>query len=284
MAKTDTAPIMSDKNVKELLKILQYNNAPTAKDFIAVINQVGAMEKQLEAAVNELTAIRRELAEAQKQNHPVKDTMQKAVITMQSQVLELRDKLAELKESVINGCKDAIDAFKEKGMTALDGVAKFFKIKPALENIRDALDKNIRDDDKAIAKIEAISTEYHQAGLHVKNMGRAMLGKNATQEAAPSGKIATAISYPFRAERRIFASMKNSVESAIGSMARLEEKAAERKPPIRETLENLSKQVEREKAERPAPVRSRKSNMIGADFGPTWPEVQRTVIIIAGTS
>ena len=258
MTKSNTAPIMSDKNVQELIKIMQYNNAPTMKDFIALINQVGAMEKQLEAAVNELAAMRQELSEAQKQNHPAKNALQKAVVSMQAQVLELRDKLAELKENIINGCKDAIAAFKEKGITALDSIAKFFKVKPILENMRETLDKNIKDDDRAIAKIEAISTEYHQAGIHVKNMGRAIIGKDTVQEPAPSGKLAAVISFPFRTERKIFASMKKSVESAIASVARLEEKAAERKPPIRETLENLNKKVEREKAERPAPERARK--------------------------
>ena len=258
MADNSTAPIISDENVKELLKIMQYNNAPTMKDFMAILNQVGAMEKQLEAAVTELAAIRRELAEAQEQNHPVKNTMQKTVINMQGQVLELRDKLAELKENIINGCKAAIKAFNDKGITALDGIARFFKIKPILENMRHGLGENIAYNDKAIAKIEAISTEYHQAGLHIKNMGRAVVGKESVQEAKPPGKLAAVISFPFRNERKILASMKSSVESAIGSMTRLEEKAAERKPPIKETLDNLKEKVEREKAERPAPVRARK--------------------------
>ena len=258
MAQRGTAPITSNKDVKELLKILQYNDAPSKNDFMAVLTQIAAMEKQLEAAVNELSAMRRELAEAQKQNHPVKDTLQKTVISMQSQVLELRDKLAELKENVINGCKDVIAAFKEKGITALDNITRFFKIKPILENIRDTLDKNIKSDDRAIAKIEAISTEYHQAGLHIKNMGQAILGRDSRQEAKPSGKLAAAISYPFRMERRCFANIKKSAETAIASISRLEERAAEQKPSIKKTIEELDKKVERERAERPAPVRSRK--------------------------
>jgi DNA repair exonuclease SbcCD ATPase subunit len=249
---------MSNKDVIELLKILQYNNAPTRNDFMALLKQVQEMESQLKAAVSELTAMRRELAEAQEQNHPAKNILQKAVIAMQAQVLELREKLAELKESVISGCKEAIAAFKEKGMTALDSIARFFKIKPILENIRGALDESIKDDDKVIAKIEAISTEYHQAGLHVKNMGRAIAGKEAAQEAKPPGKLAAVVSYPFRTERKIFSDMKKSAETAIGAIARLEEKAAERKPSIKKTLEELSDKVEREKAERPAPERARK--------------------------
>ena len=170
---------------------------------------------------------------------------------MQAQVSELRDKLAELKENIITGCKDAITAFKEKGISALDNIARFFKIKPMLENMRDSLDKNIKFDDKAIAKIEAISTEYHQAGLHVKNMGRAILGREAEQEAKPPGKIAAVISSPFRSERQCFASMKKSAETAIASMARLEERAQERKPSIKKTLEDLNAKIEQDKKDAP---------------------------------
>lgn len=71
-AKTTAEPIMDNEHVKELLAILKENNSPSTKDFLSVLNQVGAMEKQLETAVKELAAMRQELKIAQEQNHPVK--------------------------------------------------------------------------------------------------------------------------------------------------------------------------------------------------------------------
>ena len=257
MAMTATAPLRSNRYVRELLKILDDHNAPSKADFLAVLSHVQAMEKQLAVAIDGLNDMRRELEIAQKQNHPAKDVMQKAVTTMQNQVDKLREKLAELKESIIDGCKKAIESFKDKGVIALDGIARFFKIRPALEGMRNLIEKNIQADDRAIAKIESISTEYHQAGLHLKNMGRVMLDKETRQDAKPQGKLAAAVSYPFRAERRVFSSMKKSVEKALGSLARFEEKATERKPPIKETLEKMNKKVELEKSDR-TPQRSRK--------------------------
>lgn len=261
MAKKNPAnePIVENEYVKELLAILRENNAPSAKDFLAVLQQVGAMEHQLDAAVKELAAMRQELQAAQEQNHPVKSTMQKAVISMQGQVLDLRERLAELKQNIIDGCKNALAAFKEKGISALNNVTRFFKVRPMLESMRDNLDSNIRSNDKTIAKIEAISTEYHEAGRHLKNMGRAMLGKESIQKAQPPGKMAAVISAPFRAERSHLADMKKSVEKAIGAMIRLEERAAEKKPSIREALNTHSQKAAKETkdaptAERPRPV------------------------------
>lgn len=209
-SKTATAPILENEHVQELLAILRENNVPSTQDFLAVLNQVGAMEKQLDAAVKELSAMRQELKTAQEQNHPVKTALQKAVIAMQGQVLELRDKLSELKKTVIEGCKNAVAEFKEQGVAALDNIARFFKVRPVLEALRDNLAKNIQFDDKAIAKIVAVSAEYHEAGRHIKNMARAMSGKEAIQEAKSIGKLAKTLEVPFRAERFWHISMKKA--------------------------------------------------------------------------
>lgn len=262
MAKTKTtnAPILENEHVKELLAILRDNNSPSTKDFLALLNQVGAMEKQLDAAVKELAAMRQELRTVQEQNHPVKTALQKAVIVMQGQVLDLRERLAELKQNVIDGCKNAVAAFKETGISALDNVARFFKVRPILETIRDTLTKNIAYDDKAIAKIEAISTEYHQAGRHLKNMGRAILGMEAAQEAKQPGKLAVVISAPFRAERSHFSSMKSHVEKSLNTLARLEERATEKKPSIREALATHNEKIAQAKKDAPTTERSRPAN------------------------
>lgn len=252
-------PIAENEYVKELLAILRENNAPSTKDFLVVLQQVSAMERQLDTAVKELAAMRQQLQAVQEQNHPVKSTIQKAVISMQGQVLDLRERLAGLKQNIIDGCKNALAAFKEQGISALDNVARFFKVRLMLESMRDNLDNNIRSNDKTIAKIEAISTEYHEAGRHLKNMSRAMLGKESIQKAQPSGKLAAVISAPFRAERSHLADMKKSVEKAIGAMIRLEERAIEKKPSIREAINTHNQMMAKETKdaptiERPRPV------------------------------
>jgi len=258
---TQAPPVMENEHVKELLGIMEANNLSTMKDMLDILNQVGAMEKQLDAAVTELAAMRQELKTAQEQNHPVKTAMQKAVIAMQGQVLDLRDKLAELKQNVIDGCKNAVAAFKEKGISALDNITRFFKIKPVLENMRDSLNKNIRFDDKAIAKIEAVSAEYHEAGRHLKNMGRALIGKEAVAEAKAPGKVAATVAAPYRAERSCFVSMKKSVEAAIRKMERLEEKA--RKPSIKQTMQTLNEQIAQAKKDAASPERPRPVSLDG---------------------
>jgi len=259
--KTETAPILENEQVKELLALLRENNASSTPDFLAVLNQISAMERQLDAAVKELAAVRQELKSAKEQNHPVKTALQKAVTPMQEQVLDLRERLSELKQTVIDGCKHAVAAFKETGISALDHAARFFNIRPTLEAMRDTLTNNIQIDDKAIAKIEAISAEYHQAGRHLKNIGRAMLGREAIQEAKLPGKLAKAISAPLRAEHSHFAHLKKHVERAIGAVARLEERAAEKKPSIREAIGTHYEKIAQTKKDAPPVERPRPADV-----------------------
>ena len=252
---TATAPIMENENVIELLSILKANQSPSLNDFNAMLGHIIAMEMRLAEAVKELAAMRRDLAEAQKYNHPIKNAMQKAVIAMQVHVLEMREKLAELKTAFIDGCKNALAAFKEKGISALDNIARFFKIKPLLEAVHTGADKAAQSADRAVSNIEAASKRYHEAEMHIKNAGRALSGKEILTEAKDPGMIAKTFSTPFRATRFCFKGIRNNAVAAVGKLNRLEERAAEKKPSIKKTMEDFNKQIK--EAERDTPERTK---------------------------
>lgn len=251
--------LLENEYVKELLAIMEANNAPDRKELLAVLHQVSAMEKQLNAAVTELAAMRRELNEARDQAHPVKAALQHVAETSEKNVVVLRERLNAVKQNIIDGCKNAVAVFKEQGIAALDNIVQFFKVKPMLESMRDNLNKSIRFDEKAISNIEYVSTEYHEAGRHIKNMALAMAGKEAIQDAKAVGKLAKALEAPFKAERSCLVSMKKNVETALSRLAVLEQ-AAERKPSIQKTMQSLNEQIAREKKDTPTVERPRPSH------------------------
>lgn len=257
-SKTATAPILENEYVKELLAILRENNAPSTQDFLAVLNQVGAMERQLDAAVKELAAMRRELNEAREQAHPVKTALQIAVKTLDKNVSVLRERLDAVKQTVIEGCKNAVDAFREKGISALDNIVRFFKVRPMLETMRDDLGKSIRFNEATISNIELVSTEYHEAGRHIKNMVRAMAGKEAIQDAKSVGKLAKALEAPFKAEHSCLVSIKKSMEAAIGNLVRLEERS---KPSIQKAIQAHNEQIAQAKKDAPDIARPHPANV-----------------------
>ena len=224
-------PIAENEYVKELLALLKENQSPAGKELLEAIGHVSEMEKQLAGAVDELKAMRQELQDLKGQNHPLKVALQKSVKALEANVATLRVRLAELKGVVIEGCKNTLAAVKERGIGALDSAARFFHIKPGLEAMRNTINEGIRADEKAISRIEAVSTEYHEAGRHLKNIGRALMGKEAVQEAKAVGKLAKTVQAPYRAERACYLAARNSLDKAVSSLDRLE-KAAEKQPSI----------------------------------------------------
>lgn len=252
--KQTEAPILENEAVKELLALLKENQARGGKELAAAIGQVAEMEKQLAEAVGELKTMREDLA--QMQNHPLKAALQRSIITLQDRILALRDNLAELKAGIIESCKQALADFKVRGVAALDGAARFFHIKSGLEAVRNNLNQSISIDEKAISKIEAVSKEYHETGRHLKNMGRALTGKEAVQEAKPVGKLAKTIEAPYRAELACLHAMKKSVEKAINRVSRLEQAAQEKPPSILKTMRE-HKEKAQPPQERAAPAANR---------------------------
>lgn len=244
MASTNAAPLMENEHVRELLLIMEENRAPTMQDFLAVLNQVANMGNQLNRAVNELQAMRQELQAAREQKSPTKLALQNAVKGVEKSVAALRERLDTLKQNIIEGCKDTVAVFKEKGVSALDNIARFFKVRPILESMRDELKKAIQADDKAIATVGAISAEYHQAGRHLKNIARAVAGKEAGQDVKPVGMLAEVLQESFKTSRSVNAAMKNGVEAALQKLTKLE-KATERKPSIQKTMQEFKEQIEK---------------------------------------
>lgn len=237
-----TPPLEQNPYVKELLDVLKKHNSPGAEDLQAMLASAAKIEQQLNAALVEMAAMRRELAVIREDNHPMRSAMQNAINAAQEQIRILREQLETLKQNIIEGCKNALAAFKERGAAALNGIAKFFKVKPALEAIAKSCDQAAKDNAQSINKIERISREYHKAGQHLKNIGRAMTGKELITSMKPVGNVAKTAEAPIKAVRACNLAMRNAARSAVKSLSRLE-KAADRPKPIKEQLDAATKQA-----------------------------------------
>ena len=237
-----SVPLAKNKKVTELLTLLQKHNSPSLADFRMLLNKVNEVEQQLEAAVRELAAMRQALDEAEQRRHPAANTMRKAVISMQAHILELREKLSALKQAVVEGSKNALTAFRKKGISAIDNIAQFFKVRPILEAIHIQADYAVAAADWSVAHIEAAGMKYHEAGRRLKNAGRALTGKEAIQEAKPPGKVSKTFTVPFRAVRACFRSIEKNSAALSDRLKQLEEKKQSVKAAIRQHNEERAKE------------------------------------------
>lgn len=246
---------MEEPAVRELLEVMKQHNSPGREDLLAVCQQIAGLEQQLNSALEELSVMRQELAQARES--PIKRALQKTVDGLEKITKGLRDRLDGLKEKVVEGCKKTMAAFRERGVSALAHTAEFLHIRPALEGISRELEKAVAFDDKALSIIGAASKEYHEAGRHLKNIVRAVQGRETLDTPKGPGALARGLSLPFQQDRRLMCAMQSRTAGALKHLEHLEQAA---RPPIRQTMEECAKLAQaQENKERTAPNVSREA-------------------------
>jgi len=246
-------PLLENEHVKELLEILRSNNI-AANDLTEVIKNVTSMGNEINKAITEVSALRRELtALREEQAHPMKSMLAKAADSLMSKLGKVKAGIGSLKNKIIDGCKRAVDSFKDRGVSALSNIAVYFNIKSELESVRNNLNDAITEATSKIAKIEAASEQYHTAGLAVRNIGRAITGREQIPEIKPNGKLARLVETPFRSEVRHLSRSLNRANKALAGLDRLEKAAAKRaeqdRPSTLENMKNLQEVVNQRKKE-----------------------------------
>lgn len=236
MRQAQSAKSPQDPAVAQLLTLLYANNRNEQATIInEMLKHMAGIEQQLNETTNQLKMVQEELKQLREErNYPVATLYKKAAQTLENKVEALKANLAELKNNIVEGAKNALNAVKEKRITALDKIASFFHIKPALMQMRKNLREDIQQDNRSIAKIAKISSQYHNAGMHVKNAGRALFGKQAVPLPKPNGKLAKMLQAPFRGEIKCMKKALRLVDS-LGEKVTLLEKSAQQVS-LRKTL------------------------------------------------
>ena len=255
MTETDSQPIAENEQVKELLALLKDNNTPGYEEFSKLIEHVTGMEQRLLEATEELKAVRQEMQGLQ--NHSLKDALQKSYTAMEANISVMRHRLSELKSQIINGCRNILTDFRERGAVALNGITQFLHVRPVLESIQSAAEKSMQVSNRAVARIDAFSTEYHKMGRHLKNMGRTLQGKPSETDAKENGKIARVFKGAFKVEGALISSINRNAEWALNTLARLEQ-TAERRPSVLEAMREQAAKTEPAKKP-PAPSHDKES-------------------------
>jgi len=124
----------------------------------------------------------------------------------------------------------------------------------------------VKHDQAVVAKIETLAAKYHTAGMHLRNVGNTLRGKETVTAVKPNGKLAKLAAAPFRAEMQCQQSALKHAEKAIAALDRLDKapqktvKTAPEKerPSTLETMKTLKKQIEMERQDSPAAAKTKR--------------------------
>lgn len=261
-------PLQNTETIQQFLKLLEENGRQgQAADLSQLMWYMDGMSRQFDAVFQELQEVKAQLA--QEQQPAVQKIMQGVVTNLENKVEWARNMLAGLRERITGCARNAVESFKEAGVTALDKAVSAAGVKNRLETLQEHISGMIADTKQNIAKVENIGHELRSVGGHLKNAGRTMTGKEAQAvTSGQEGRFQSAVLAPMRAVQRLFSGMNNATLAAIGNLENLEqtaeaarearaERKVEKKPSIRKTL--AEKKAEAASQAAPAPDKERKA-------------------------
>lgn len=195
--------------------------------------------------------MRKELTQVR--DGPVKRTLTKVIHGLERGVSALTEHLNALKLSIADSCKQALTAVRERGASALTHISQFLHIRSALEAVSWASDFAMAQCEKSMVHLRELTDTYREAGRHLKNAGRVMVGLEPLMESGGPGRLIRTMESLCEKEKGVYAFIKQRTDRASAALSRLEQ-AAQRQPSIRDTMRELNKKIDREQAERPAPA------------------------------
>lgn len=217
-------PLAGNDAVREYLNLLMGARPEAGREYAALLFEMDGMHRRLDVALRELAQVRGELARMQE--GPEKGFLAHAMEAVEKRLSVMRQGLLEMKEQLINGAKEAVEGVRKSGINALDKAVSAVGIKKGLEEMQQSLAGSIEDVRKSIEKLEMMGQELRSVGGHLKNAGRAALGREQQEvDGGMEGRFQAALLSPLRKERGILNWVNNLVLAAIGSVECLEREA-----------------------------------------------------------
>ena len=142
--------VLADENeqVKALIVLLMGNDPAGGRELEELAGQVASMERRLDAALEELGEMRQKIQEVQ--DRSLKALLQKNCKALEGNVDAMRQRILELKGQVVEGCKNILKDFADRGAVALNGVSRFLRLGPALEAVQAAAERTVQSSDRAV--------------------------------------------------------------------------------------------------------------------------------------
>jgi len=212
---TSNNALADNTYVQELFSVLKENDKDTM-GLSALLGYVKQMEDFVKSAEGQIVDMKCQISEMKEiQKHPIKAVMQNTCESLEKQVTGIRAQLNKIRASIVEACKNVLTAARDKGITVLDKLADFFNIRQACEKIQKDCNQAMARCDKSVGKIEQFSKEYHETGLHLKNMFRVAIGKEAHEAPKENGALAKSMCAPYKAHKKCLDSICKTATKAI---------------------------------------------------------------------
>ena len=171
-----------------------------------------------------------------------------------------REQLHKAKTKLIQGVRQSIEAFKDKGLEGLKGTLDFLGLKGDLVALHNAVSGLAQSAAKNEERITQIGQEMRSAGGHLRNTGRLVLGKEAKEiKNDEVGLLTKTVAKPFQLSKNTFGLMQKQLAGTVKRIEGLEDKVKQnqQKKPLKQRLQENKQKIA--SAENKKPEKSRET-------------------------
>ncbi|MCL2253082.1 MAG: hypothetical protein FWC09_01435 [Lachnospiraceae bacterium] len=166
MSEVITINLNENPDIKELLELLKSPGFKSQqKDYTSLLDNVEAIVKQYNTILSELDTLK------EKMNHMSdrKNPLTVMVDRLDKIADDIGEKIKNTKESIISATKNALDAVKEKGLSALGSVLDFLHVKDGLKAMSSGLEKSVESLNKAVTRVENLEKHNQEKVATTEN-------------------------------------------------------------------------------------------------------------------
>lgn len=239
MESIEKIPLSEQQELKELFTVLGGNGMDKEKQEIeSLVHYIESMEMGFSQVLDELKEVRGQLEQIQDKG--VKATVQRVVDKAETKVLEVKSQIVTVKNNLVKSAVNAVDAFKKKGIAALQKAVNAMGIYSALSHVKLGLQNVVKSVNEDISKIGTISSELHSIGEHSKNIGRTLFGRQVKEVTSqnPDKGVLAKIQKLFAATGSLLSNMEKMTDNTMKKVAKLEQ-CEEKKPSVKESLKAI---------------------------------------------
>lgn len=243
-------PLKEQENLKKLFQLMDDNGLKEEKkQVLELADYIDGMEKQFGAVLEELGAVKDQLGRIQDKG--IINAAIRVVTKLEGKVQDARQQLYAVKARFIAGVSQAVNDFKDKGISALYKSVDVLGVQKGLVKVRECLHLAIERADLRFDRFAHIGDELHEAKTHLGNVGRELMGK----EVKPPGSRDVEKGTVFQIQKFIYHTsgtlkdMEKRTDTVLQKFTKLEERAkAAKKPSVRACLKDIeAKEREKEK-------------------------------------
>lgn len=224
MEQTSREEMTKDQIIKELIELLNQNQQKgAANDVFEMAAYIDAMEEKMDAVLQGLADVRKQLAEMEKRKErkAVVKVISETVDKLEAQCQKMIQQLFEVKTEVKDKAAEIVAEVKQNGKKALNKVSEFLGIREKLQKIRQNVQESIADVDKSIAKVDALGTGMREAMQKAANTIRSFTDKPEKEYGEKKFSKTELLKKPLQTKRKLLSGILSCADAAIGKVEKL---------------------------------------------------------------